>query len=62
MFQYKIKTFFKKYIAITWMDLEIITLREVRERQISYDITYTWNDTKNDTNELIYKTEIDSQT
>jgi len=26
---------------------------------ISYDITYTWN--KNDTNELIYKTEIDSQ-
>ena len=34
-----------------------------RERQISYDITYTWNLTlKSDTNELIYKTEIDSQT
>ena len=27
-----------------------------RERQISYDITYMWN-LKNDTNELIYKTE-----
>ena len=28
-----------------------------RERQISYDITYMWNLKKNDTNELIYKTE-----
>ena len=34
-----------------------------RERQISYDITYVWNlKKKNDTNELIYKTEIDPQT
>ena len=32
-----------------------------KERQISYDITYMWN-LKYDTNELIYKTEIDSQT
>ena len=32
-----------------------------RERQISYDITYMWN-LKNDVNELIYKTETDSQT
>ena len=32
-----------------------------RERQISYDIVYMWN-LKNDTKELIYKTEIDSQT
>ena len=31
-----------------------------RERQISYDITYMWN-LKNDANELIYKTEIESQ-
>ena len=31
-----------------------------RERQIPYDITYMWN-LKNDTNELIYKTETDSQ-
>ena len=39
----------------TWMDLEIIILSEVRERQISYDITYMWNPKKNDTNELIHK-------
>ena len=32
-----------------------------RERQIWYDITYMWN-LKYDTNELIYETEIDSQT
>ena len=31
-----------------------------KDRQISYDITYTWS-LKYDTNELIYKTEIDSQ-
>ena len=34
-----------------------------RERQVSYDIAYMWDLKKmNDTNELIYKTEIDSQT
>ena len=32
-----------------------------RERQIPYDITYMWN-LKYDTNELIYRTETDSQT
>ena len=32
-----------------------------RERQIPYNIIYMWN-FKNDTNELIYKTEIDSWT
>ena len=49
--------------AATWMELEIIILsKSERERQILYDITYLWNLTKNDTNELIYKTEIDSQT
>ena len=32
-----------------------------RQRQISYDITYLWN-LKNDTNELIYKREPNSQT
>ena len=32
-----------------------------RERQIPYDITYMWN-LKYDTNELICKTETDSQT
>ena len=29
-------------LAATWMDLEII-LSEVKERQISYDVTYMWN-------------------
>ena len=32
-----------------------------RERQMSYDITHMWN-LKNDTDELIYETETDSQT
>ena len=45
--------------AATWMDLEIIIVNEDRERQIPY-ITYMWN-LKNDTNKLIYRTEIDSQ-
>ena len=47
--------------AVTCMDLEIIILSEVSqtERQISYTISYMWN-LKYDTNELIYKT--DSQT
>ena len=42
--------------AATCMDLEIITLSEVRQRRISYDFTYMWN-LKNDTNELTYNTE-----
>ena len=44
------------------MDLDIIILsssKSDRERKIPYDITYMWN-LKYDTNELIYKTEIDS--
>ena len=47
--------------AATWIDLEIIILSEVREREISYDIAYMWS-LKNDINELVYKTERDSQT
>ena len=47
--------------AATWMDIQIIILSEVGERQIGYDIPYMWNLIKNDTNELIYKTETDSQ-
>ena len=45
------------------MDLEIIILSEVSqtEKDKYHDITYMWN-LKNDTNELIYKTEIDPQT
>ena len=46
------------------MDQEISILSEMSdtEREISYNITYMWNLKKNDTNELIYKIEIDSQT
>ena len=29
--------------ATTWMELEGITLNEIRERQISYDLTHMWN-------------------
>ena len=29
--------------AVTGMDLAIIILSEVSQRQISYDITYMWN-------------------
>ena len=44
------------------MDLEIIILSEVREWHIPYGISYMWNEcNKNDTNELIYETEVDSQ-
>ena len=40
------------------MDLEIIIkVKPNIERQISYDIIYMWN-LKNDTNELIYKTDL----
>ena len=43
------------------MDQEISILSEMSdtEREISYNITYMWNLKKNDTNELIYKTETD---
>ena len=44
------------------VDLEIIILCDVSQKaKKSYDITYMWN-LQNDTNELIYKTEINSQT
>ena len=45
--------------AVTWMDLEIIILSK-SERQVPCDITYMWN-LKYEINELIYKTETDSQ-
>ena len=45
------------------MDLEIVTLSEVsQKRKLSYDIHYMWNLKRKDTNEIIYKTERDSQT
>ena len=50
--------------AVTWMRLEIINTKRNKsetERQISYDITYTWN-LKNNTNAFIYETETESWT
>ena len=44
----------RKRMAATWMNLEIILLSEVSQKDI-YDITYTWNQ-KKDTDELIYRT------
>ena len=41
--------------VVTGMDLEIIILSEISQRQISYDITYMWN-LKYDTKEHIYET------
>ena len=38
--------------AATWMDLEIIILSEISQRQISYEITKMWNLIKNDTKNL----------
>ena len=46
-------------LAAKWMDLEIIILSEVSQRNISYDITYMKNLKNDDTNDFIYKTEID---
>ena len=43
--------------AAIWMDLEIIVQSTIRQRQI-HDIKNMWN-LKNDTNELVYKTEVE---
>ena len=43
-----------------WMDLEIIKLSEVRQRQTNIIWYHLYGNLKYDTNELIYKTEIDS--
>ena len=42
------------------MDLENIVLSEISQRPIKYDITYVKS--KNNTDECICKTEMDSQT
>ena len=41
--------------AVTRKDLETVILREVRERQKSYGITYMWNLKKMGTSEPTYK-------
>ena len=43
------------------MDPEIVILSEVKQRWRN-DIPYVWKLKRNDTNELAYKTERDSQT
>ena len=45
--------------SATWMDLEIVIVNEVNQTEILYGIPYTWNLKRNDTNELIYKREIE---
>ena len=51
----------KMLFATTWMDLEIITPSEVSQRKTNiYHLSV--ESKKNDANELIYKTETDSQT
>ena len=49
--------------ASTWMQLEIITISEVgqKEKDKYHVITYMWN-LKYDTNEPVYETETDSRT
>lgn len=48
--------------AASRRDRDILTLREVRERQMSYSTYYTWNPKKKDTSQLLYKIERDPQT
>ena len=45
--------------AATWIDIEMVILQKVRERQIPCNITYTWN-LKYDTDEPICEIETDS--
>ena len=48
--------------AATCMDLKSVIQSEVREGEIYHDIPYKLNRKRNDTNELTYKTERDTQT
>ena len=49
--------------AATCVDLESVILCEVsKTEKEKYDILYIWDLRRNDTNELTYKTEKDSQT
>ena len=47
--------------AATWTDLEIIILTEVSQRKTNIMASLICGILKNDTNELLYKTEINSQ-
>ena len=46
--------------AATWIDLENSTLSEVSQTEKEKRIIFMWN-IKYDTNERVYKTEVDSQ-
>ena len=49
--------------AASWMDLETVILSKVSQTgEILYDNPYICNLKRNDKNQLIYKTETDSQT
>ena len=50
--------------AATWMDLQIEILNKMPDRggKMSYGISYMQNLKKKNRNELIYKSETDSQT
>ena len=49
--------------AAIWRDLEsVILVKSDREGEMPYDIPYMQNLRRNDTNELTYKTQRDSQT
>ena len=43
----------------TWIDLEIITFNEVNQKEKDKYLSLTYGLFKNDTNQLIYKTETD---
>ena len=47
--------------AATWMDLEMIILSELSQRKTNIIYNLCAESKENDTNELIYKTETDSQ-
>ena len=49
-------------LAATWMDLGVITLNEVSQQKTNILWYHFYVNQKNYTNELIYKTEIDSHT
>ena len=51
-----------RIVTLTWIDLEIVTVKSVREREMSHNIPYVQNLKRNYTSELIYKTETESQT
>ena len=47
--------------AATWMDPVIVTLSEIRQRQISCDMVYMCKLKRKKKKEVIYTTEIESQ-